>query len=199
MIAFRKISKGEIVNLRTTTAFRRSLVASAAVIASLSIAMPATAAAKPAGSHVIAPASSGPGRDFYVPLPGSRHIGVKQPSACQGSPGTPNNSTLKGVQYIEFRTWTECFGEIDSITSYLELQKYELEYPGGPSEYVDVAGPDEAHFPGVPEKKFYQEASVKCSSVGGAGTYRSAAHASWTSEGLTGNTTWGYSSGAKLC
>jgi hypothetical protein len=55
---------------------------------------------------------------------------------------------VNNPQYIEFRTWTECFGDIDSITSYLELQKYELEYPGGPSEYVDVAGPDEAHFPG---------------------------------------------------
>lgn len=41
------------------------------------------------------------------------------PSSCQGSPQAVNNATSGGVKYIELHTWTECFGTVSEITSYL--------------------------------------------------------------------------------
>jgi hypothetical protein len=115
----------------------------------------------------------------------------------------PNNATLSGTKYAELHTWTECFGDVVSVTSQLELQKWILLYPGTgdtQGQWEAVAGPVSKSFPGAVSTKLYQYASAKCSAVGGHGEFRTAAHASWeNSEGLTGSTNWGYSAGATLC
>jgi hypothetical protein len=125
------------------------------------------------------------------------------PSECQGTPSAPNNATESGTQYIELHTWTECFGTVAEITSYLELQKWVLLYPGTGNtegEWEAVAGPVSKNFPGVTSTKEYQYASVKCSAVGGSGKYRTVAWATWEdTTGLTGTTDTAYSSAATLC
>lgn len=120
-------------------------------------------------------------------------------SECQGSPGTPNEATLKNVSYVEYRTWTECFGTVVEVTSYLTLQKYSANGPDGPF-WGDIAGPTAKHFPGVTGTKLYQEGAVTCRSAGGHAKYRSAASATWEDpDGGIGHTNTGYSAGATVC
>ena len=151
-----------------------------------------------AGTAATANAATKPGASAS-----SSAVRPMTPSECQGSPAAPNNATSGGVKYIELHTWTECFGTVDEVTSYLELQKWILLYPGTTDtqgEWEDVAGPASKNFPGATSTKLYQYASVKCGSVGGHGSYRTAAWATWVdSTGLTGTTTTGYSSSATLC
>lgn len=178
--------------MRATGKWKFGVAAAIAVTVSVAMSTAASAAVTSSSSslsHATRPASVRP-------------LDV---TACQGSPATPNNATLSGIQYVELHTWTECYGVgvIVSVTSEVELQKWVLLYPGTgdtEGEWEDVAGPVSKSFPGALEVKFYQYASAKCSAVGGAGDFRVAAKATWEeAEDGEGSTGWGYSSGANLC
>ncbi|MGI5489625.1 hypothetical protein [Microtetraspora malaysiensis] len=102
-------------------------------------------------------------------------------------------ASVGSTKYIEMHSWTICFGDVVDITAYLGLQKLQ----GG--SWVNVAGPGDTHFAGVTGVKQYAKESVKCSAVGGSGTYRTKAYATWhNSDGMLGQTTTAYSSGAAL-
>lgn len=136
------------------------------------------------------PASAAPAAPALSAVPGAVQM---QPSECQGTPGAPNDATIRGIKYVEVHSWTICFGAVSEITAYLELQRFVPTGPGGAGTYETVAGPIEKHFPGVTGERQYSSGAAKCSAVGGNGFFRTAAWATWLdNQGEEGKTTTAY-------
>jgi hypothetical protein len=115
------------------------------------------------------------------------------PSACEGTQQLNQATNAKHVKFLEAHTWVECFLDVTEINSELWIQKWWKEGPG-PGYWIRVGEISTKHFPGVSEKKFYNNYTIACSGVGGHGAYRAAAEATWeNSEGEVGHTDIGYS------
>ncbi|MEV0589408.1 hypothetical protein [Nonomuraea sp. NPDC050310] len=116
-------------------------------------------------------------------------------SACRGRTQSPNLATVSGRKYIEIHSWTQCWGDVVSITAYLQLEKR-----NGPHTWAPVAGPLQGHFTGIGVKHYLNGAAL-CGApgIGRDGNFRAKGWATWEdTEGRTGATDTAYSGGVTL-
>lgn len=128
-----------------------------AAAATLTVAIPggsATAVTSPAPASAHSPAA--------------RHQGF---SACQGKLTGPEKA---GTASINFSSWTECFGDVVWIHSYVELQIWGEDREGW--EWVTIGGPHEKKYPGITGSKVFNNQWTPCVT---SGKYRETGWSTW--------------------
>ena len=119
--------------------------------AAFAIAAAATLIAVSPGSSATAATS---------PSPASAHSPsnrLQPDSECQGEVTGPEKA---GPVHINFSSWTECFGDVVWIHSYVELQRYSERRDGW--EWVTVDGPKEKRDIGITGSKVFNNQWTPC-------------------------------------